>query len=194
MQVVDDLLDFSRLEVGKLQLEPRSFELRRVVELTLQPLRVQAQDKGIELSCEIAPDAPVHLRADPVRLAQVLSNVVSNAVKFTEQGYIDVRVCVVEQSAQAATLWFSVADTGIGIAPDAQSTIFNAFTQINGEAASKHGGSGLGLALCKALVQLMQGGIEVASQPGVGSTFQFKVKVALTVALSGVAAHELSNA
>ncbi len=177
LQVVDDLLDYSRIEAGTLQLEPVSFELRGVIDATLQPLYASAQNKGLGLSCEVAADVPARVRADLTRLAQVLSHVVDNALKFTAEGRVSIKVMATARTADSVTLHFSVVDTGIGIVSEAQQTIFDAFVQGDRGPARKYGGTGLGLALCKELLKLLDGDIEFASVPGAGSVFQFTMKV-----------------
>ena len=174
---INDLLDFSRMEAGKLTLEKAAFELRPVVAATLQPWLAQAQEKGLELKCEIAQDVPDWIVADRMRLCQVLDNIVSNAVKFTGQGRIEVRVAVAERSERMARLRFVVSDTGVGITREVQRTLFDGFVQFDAGGARQYGSSGLGLALCKGLLQLMEGDIRVASEPGAGSTFEFSAQV-----------------
>jgi signal transduction histidine kinase len=174
---INDLLDFSRLEAGKLRLEMATFDLRQVVEGTLQQLQVQAQEKEIGLTCEIAADVPGWIYGDRIRLGQVLGNIVSNAVKFTEQGRVDVRVSVAEYGERRAQLCFTVTDSGIGISRETQRTLFDAFVQFEAGGARKYGSSGLGLALCKGLLHVMAGEIRVISEPGAGSTFEFTASV-----------------
>jgi signal transduction histidine kinase/DNA-binding response OmpR family regulator len=177
--LLNDILDFSKIEAGKLDLENIDFNLRDSLESAVRVLSVQAQQKGLELSCHMLPDVPDRLHGDPTRLRQVVVNLIGNAVKFTTRGEVEVRVHCEEESEQRATLKFSVRDTGIGVAPDKQGKIFEAFTQADGSMTRHYGGSGLGLAICSRLVDLMGGSIWVESEPGVGSTFQFRLQFLL---------------
>ncbi|HET7197905.1 MAG TPA: response regulator [Burkholderiales bacterium] len=171
--IINDLLDFSKIEAGKLELENVDMDLRRTVEDVVELLAERAHGKGLELACSLPPAMPTRLRGDPLRLGQVLTNLLGNAVKFTEQGSVVLRVAAVEESAKSATLRFEVSDTGIGISREAQSRIFHEFAQADGSTTRKHGGSGLGLAISKQLVEMMGGQIHVESAPGTGSTFWF---------------------
>ena len=173
--IINDLLDFSKIEAGKLELETVDMDLRRTVEDVVDLLAERAHAKGLELACSIPPDLVTHLRGDPLRLGQVLTNLVGNAIKFTEQGSVVIRVASLEETQQAATMRFEVSDTGAGIAPEAQSRIFEEFSQADGSTTRKHGGSGLGLAISKQLVEMMGGKIHVESALGAGSTFWFTI-------------------
>ena len=177
--LLNDILDFSKIEAGKLDLETIDFNLRDSLENAVRVLSVQAQQKGLELSCHLLPDVPDRLHGDPTRLRQVVVNLIGNAVKFTTRGEVEVRVHCEEESEQHATLKFSVRDTGIGVAPDKQGKIFEAFTQADGSMTRHYGGTGLGLAICSRLVDLMGGSIWVESEPGAGSTFQFRLQFLL---------------
>ena len=174
LAIVNDILDFSRIEAGKLMIEPTSCELRRALKEITWPLATQARGKGLEFCCDIAEDVPDLVSADRVRLAQIVVNLVGNALKFTATGRIELRV--VPQSPvenQQTVLRFSVSDTGIGIAHEKQASIFEAFTQADGSITRLYGGTGLGLAISSRLVQLMGGSIQLVSQPGQGSCFAF---------------------
>jgi PAS domain S-box-containing protein len=171
--IINDLLDFSKIEAGKLELENVDMDLRRTIEDIVDLLAERAHAKGLELACSIPPDLPTHVRGDPLRLGQVLTNLVGNAIKFTEQGSIVIRVASVEDAADNVTMRFDVIDTGVGISHDAQSRIFEEFAQADGSTTRKHGGSGLGLAISKQLVEMMGGAIHVESSLGAGSTFWF---------------------
>ncbi|WP_336899887.1 response regulator [Rhodoferax sp.] len=173
--VINDILDFSKIEAGKLELEPIVFNLPDLITRTLKPLAVQAQQKNLALRTELPPTLPEHLRGDPGRLRQVLTNLVGNAIKFTEQGSITVGFELVANPV--AMLHFWVQDTGIGIAEVKQKTIFDAFTQADNSITRHYGGTGLGLSISSNLVQLMGGRIWLVSGTGLGSTFHFTVQM-----------------
>ena len=177
--LLNDILDFSKIEAGKLDLETIDFNLRDSLENAVRVLSVQAQQKGLELSCHMLPDVPDRLQGDPTRLRQVVMNLIGNAVKFTTSGEIEVRVECEEEGEDRVLLKFSVRDTGIGIPLDKQSKIFEAFTQADGSMTRHYGGSGLGLAICSRLVDLMGGKIWLHSEPGIGSTLQFRLEFRL---------------
>ena len=166
--LINDLLDLSKIEAGKVEIIPRECDVARIVEETFNLIRPQADAKGLALKAEVAPDLPV-LVCDPTRLQQVLTNLVGNAVKFTERGSVTVRV---DREGEQA-LRFQVADTGIGIPPEQIPYIFDAFRQANGSLTRRYGGTGLGLNIARRLVELMGGRIGVESEPGKGSVFTF---------------------
>src|SRR5438270_3269201 len=174
--IINDLLDFSKIEAGKLELENVDMDLRRTIEDIVELLAERAHAKGLELACSIPPNLVTHVRGDPLRLSQILTNLVGNAIKFTERGSVVIRLASVGVSAQDVTMRFEVSDTGVGISPDAQSRIFEEFAQADGSTTRKHGGSGLGLAICKQLVEMMGGNIHVESALGAGSTFWFTAR------------------
>ena len=171
--IINDLLDFSKIEAGKLELETVDMDLRRAIEDIVDLLAERAHAKGLELAYVIPPDLQTHLRGDPLRLGQVLTNLVGNAIKFTDQGSVVIRVTSLDETARNIRMRFDVIDTGVGIRRDAQSRIFEEFSQGDGSTTRKHGGSGLGLAISKQLVEMMGGSVHVDSAPGVGSTFWF---------------------
>jgi signal transduction histidine kinase/ActR/RegA family two-component response regulator len=177
MAIVNDILDFSKIESRKLDVEAVPLSLHAVADAVLKSMTVLARQKGLDLVCDVAPSVPESVVGDRTRIQQVLTNLVGNAVKFTEAGYV--RISIVEQSrtAVASRLAFSVADTGIGIPADKQGAIFEAFRQADGSTTRKFGGTGLGLAISSMLVQLMGGEISVESEPGVGSTFRFTLSL-----------------
>jgi signal transduction histidine kinase len=175
LNIINDILDFSKIEAGKMELERIDFDVREAVEETLELLAERAQSKGIELIGEVPLQRAMIMRGDPVRLRQVLNNLVSNAIKFTERGEVHVRVVVEAQSAGSATLRFAVRDTGVGLKAESQALIFDSFSQEDGSTTRRYGGTGLGLAICRQLVELMGGEIGVQSNPGQGSTFWFRL-------------------
>lgn len=177
--VINDVLDFSKVEAGKLELDLVEFSLSDCVEAAVRPLAVKAHEKGLELATDISSDLPDKLIGDPGRLRQVLLNLVANAVKFTEQGEVVVRVSERSQSDGNVVLHFTVSDTGIGIPREKQQLIFEAFTQADGSTTRKYGGTGLGLTICGRLVSLMGGELWVESEPGQGSRFHFTATVAV---------------
>ncbi len=186
--IINDLLDFSKIEAGKLELENVDMDLRRTIEDIVELLAERAHAKGLELACSIPPNLLTHVRGDPLRLGQVLTNLVGNAIKFTEQGSVVIRVAAVQDTSANVTMRFDVTDTGVGISPDAQTRIFDEFAQADGSTTRKHGGSGLGLAISKQLVEMMGGTIHVESTLGVGSTFWFTASLEKQAAQSEVEA------
>ena len=178
LTVINDILDFSKVEAGRLEFECIDFDLRGVVEDVIQ-LAESSQDKGLELVCLLPPDLPIAVKGDPGRLRQVLTNLVGNAVKFTEHGEVVVRVTVVDTSDGEATIRCDVTDTGIGLPTARRERLFEAFSQADASTTRRYGGTGLGLAICARLVELMGGVIGVESEEGYGSTFWFTVRLAL---------------
>ena len=175
LSIINDILDFSKLEAGKLELEIVAFELAEVVHSICELLGPEARAKGLELSSAISPDLPARLKGDPGRIRQILLNLVGNAIKFTDQGSVTIRLDFEEASADDIVVRFEVSDSGIGIPEGAQAQLFNRFTQVDGSMERRYGGTGLGLAICSQLCNLMEGKISLDSEPGRGSTFAFTV-------------------
>jgi len=173
LTIIDDILDFSKIEARKLSFEPVDFDLRDSISDTMAVLALRADQKGLELACHVPPDVPDALIGDLGRLRQIIVNLVGNAIKFTRQGEVVVRISVESQSEDAVCLCFAVADTGIGIPPDKLKVIFDAFAQVDGSTTRRYGGTGLGLAISSQLVEMLGGRIWVESAVGNGSTFQF---------------------
>jgi two-component system sensor histidine kinase/response regulator len=174
LQIINDILDFSKVEAGRLQLERIEFGLRETVEQAIEICAARAHAKGLELACDVGLDVPAKVRSDPMRLRQILINLVGNAIKFTDAGEVIVRVKLIGSDD---LLRFEVIDTGIGISQTAQSDIFNAFSQADSFTTRKYGGTGLGLAICRELATLMGGKIGVDSAVGRGSVFWFEVRL-----------------
>jgi signal transduction histidine kinase/CheY-like chemotaxis protein len=181
LTLINDILDFSKIEAGKFALDPISFKLRHSLAETLRPLAMRAQQKRLELICDIDPDVPDEIVADPTRLRQIVINLIGNAIKFTERGEIGLGVSVESQHGDEVDLVFTVRDTGVGIATEKQKVIFQAFSQADSSTSRKFGGTGLGLTISSRLVEMMGGRIWVESQPGQGSCFHFTVTARVAV-------------
>ncbi len=191
LTVINDILDFSKIEAGKLTIDHVAFDLHALIREVTDLLAPRARQKGLEISCRIDPEIPPALQGDPVRLRQVLTNLAGNAVKFTETGRVTIEVRRIESTPNDLTVRVIVIDTGIGIAQDHQSDIFESFTQVEGGRNRKHGGTGLGLTICRRLVALMDGTIGLESRPDQGSTFWFELKLGRTEVETVVASNEL---
>jgi signal transduction histidine kinase/DNA-binding response OmpR family regulator len=178
LTIINDILDFSKIDAGKLDLEVIDFDIRTAVDEVLDILAERASQKNLELIGLIYATTPLQLRGDPGRIRQILFNLIGNAIKFTQEGEIVVVASVIETATNERTLRFAVTDTGIGIAPEAQRTLFEPFTQADSSTTRIFGGTGLGLTICKKLVTLMQGEIGVISEKGQGSTFWFTIPFA----------------
>jgi two-component system, sensor histidine kinase and response regulator len=173
LALLNDILDLSKVEAGMIELEQAPFNLEEILEHLANSIAPRADEKGLELVFVCPPDVPRHLVGDPLRLEQILLNLVDNAVKFTEQGMITLSIALEQSSDTAATLRFSVADTGIGMSPEQVARLFQPFTQADESITRRYGGTGLGLSICKHLTELMQGRIWAESEPGSGSIFHF---------------------
>ena len=178
LTVIGDVLDFSKIEAGKLDMEHIDFDLRCSLEDLTALLAFRADGKGVELTTLVEPDVPSGLRGDPGRIRQVLTNLAGNALKFTEQGQVNIVVSLQTEDAATATVKFTVRDTGIGITEEQLERLFQPFTQADASTTRKYGGSGLGLSIAKGLVKLMGGSIGAESEVGAGSTFWFTVVLA----------------
>jgi signal transduction histidine kinase/DNA-binding response OmpR family regulator len=185
LNVINDILDFSKIEAGKIDLEAADFNLRDCLELALKTLALRAHGKGLELLCEVATEVPEIMRGDSNRLRQVVINLVGNAIKFTEEGEVVLKVQIEAADGHDRILRFTVSDMGIGIPKDKQESIFDSFSQADTSTTRKYGGTGLGLTISARLVAMMGGKIWVESEPGRGSEFYF------TVRLGGVDAKEI---
>jgi len=177
--IINDILDFSKIEAGKLDLETTGFELDEVISTVTTVTGQKAHEKGLEFLADVPSAIPQSLKGDPLRLGQILTNLVNNAVKFTERGEIRVKAELLEQTPDRVKLRFSVRDTGSGMTPEQSARLFQPFTQADMSTTRKHGGTGLGLTICKRLVELMGGQIWLESRPGHGSTFFFTVWLGL---------------
>jgi PAS domain S-box-containing protein len=182
LRILNDILDFSKIEAGRLDFETIGFDLRRVLESTLKVLGVRAMSKGLELTGEVAPEVPRRLTGDPARLRQILVNIVGNAIKFTEEGEVEIRAGIQSQTENEVELHFTVRDTGIGIPPDKQEHVFRPFVQADSSTTRQFGGTGLGLTISSQLVELMRGRMWIESEEGRGSTFHFTARFGIDAA------------
>jgi two-component system sensor histidine kinase/response regulator len=171
--IINDILDFSKVEAGRIDLEHTDLDLERVLGGVIAVVGQKAHEKGLELLVQLSPDVPTDLVGDPLRLSQVITNLVNNAIKFTDHGDVRVRVSLQQQTGDKVQLRFAVEDTGIGISAEQQAKLFQPFTQADASTTRKHGGTGLGLTISKRLVELMGGDIGIDSEAGVGTTFRF---------------------
>ena len=175
LQIINDILDFSKIEAGKMEIESIDMNPKVLTEDVCALLANKAREKGLELNCYTDTKLPSTLKGDPVRLRQILTNLLGNTLKFTEKGHITVRIRQIEQLSESICVEFSVEDTGIGIPDNVQARLFTAFTQADGSTTRRFGGTGLGLTICRQLVNLMNGDLKIESQEGQGSTFSFRI-------------------
>ena len=197
LTIINDILDFSKIEAGKMTLEVIDFDLRTAVDESMELLAERAASKRVTLACLFHAEVPTALRGDPGRLRQILLNLLSNAIKFTAQGEVVLSVTRLQQSETEATVRFAVQDTGIGLSPDGQASLFQSFSQADSSTTRKFGGTGLGLAISKQLTELMGGAIGVESRLGEGSTFWFTVPLGLqavkTAAVDALVSQDLQG-
>lgn len=186
MTIINDILDFSKIEAGKLDLDPIPFKLRDCIRDVIYPFTKQASDKNLELLWRIKPDVPNSLVGDPGRLRQILNNLLSNALKFTNHGDVMLTISVNSSNPSEAELQFCISDTGIGLPIDKQQVIFEPFSQADGSTARRYGGTGLGLSICLSLVEMMKGKMWLESEQGKGSQFYFTATLEVTEEMSSV--------
>lgn len=178
LSLVNGILDFSKIEAGKLELEHTRFQLDKVLQKAINLNSLRAHHKGLELVCEVDSQLPPYLLGDPLRLQQILVNLISNAVKFSDHGAIGIKIQLISREGAELEIQGSVSDNGIGITAEQQQQLFQSFHQADDSITRKYGGSGLGLAICKQLCELMQGRIWLESSPGLGTTFYFRLQLA----------------
>ncbi len=181
LSIINDILDFSKIEAGKMTLEVIEFDLCRMLAESVDLLRAQAADNGLELKLSTPQDEELHVMGDPVRLRQVILNLMSNALKFTKQGYVELRTTALGWTPDGVRLGFEVVDTGIGISPEGLEKLFSSFSQADSSTTRRFGGTGLGLAISQRLVEMMGGSIDVKSKVGKGSCFSFEIELALGI-------------
>ncbi len=191
LALINDILDLSKIESNKMEFQPEAFDLRQTAEDIIQLLSNRAKEKGLALTLRYGEDCPRRLVADAERIRQVLLNLVSNAIKFTEQGHVTLQIGALNQNERQATIEIVVEDSGIGIAPEMQNQLFDPFTQADNSTTRRFGGTGLGLTICKRFVELMGGQIDLSSEPGKGSSFQ--VVIPLPLAPQAVAEEMAQN-
>ena len=175
LSIINDILDFSKIEADKLDIETTDFQLDEVISTVTTLTAQKAHDKGLEFLIHVAPAIPEQLLGDPLRLGQILTNFVNNAIKFTERGEIGLNIDLLERTGEKVQLKFSVRDTGIGMTREQAAKLFQPFSQADMSTTRKHGGTGLGLSISRKLAELMGGRIWLESEPGVGSTFNFTI-------------------
>ncbi len=194
LTIINDILDFSKIEAGRLELDPVSFHLQESIEETMRALAFRAHEKDLELLCDIKPEVPCYVIGDSVRIRQIITNLVGNSIKFTERGQVELEVAVEAQVGDELRLHFIVSDTGIGIPPEKQKLIFEAFSQADSSTTRRFGGTGLGLTISSRLVEAMRGKIWVESEPGKGSNFHFTVSLGIDHQAVAPSSEEMSLA
>jgi len=193
LSLLNDVLDFSKMDAQEVELENIPFDVHKVISETARVFEIQAAQKGLALTCDIAGDVPRKLIGDPARLRQILVNLVGNALKFTPAGSVSVRAAVDSRSAEEVEIHIAVSDTGIGIPQDKQRVIFQPFAQADESMTRKYGGTGLGLSISLRLVELMHGSLWVESEAGKGSTFHCTARLGLALADQAATAYEDSG-
>jgi protein-histidine pros-kinase len=189
LELIEKLLEFTHAESGALALNAEAFNLPEILRQTMRPFIFQGQQVGLQVFYEVTPDVPTMVVGDVERLRQVLVNLIGNAIKFTHQGQVAVRVSCKSRTVEGAELLFAVSDTGIGIPNHKHAAIFEPFTQSDGSSTRKYGGAGLGLAVCSRLVELMRGRIWLESAPGRGSAFYFTAHMGVAPAVVAPLSH-----
>jgi len=182
LNLINDILDVSKIEAGKLTIEHLDFSLHQLLEDAVEMFAARAAEKHLVLSCVIRPGLPDRVRSDPHRLHQVLTNLLGNAIKFTERGGVALEAEVLDESASCARVRLIVRDTGIGIASERQQAVFESFTQADGSTTRRYGGSGLGLTISRQLIEIMGGRMHLESAPGKGSAFWIEIALEKTAA------------
>jgi len=180
MAIINDILDISKIEAGKMVFEKIDFNVRQICSNVKNILSMKAAEKGLEIKLEIDKNIPEMLVGDPSRLAQILINLVGNSIKFTDQGFVEMKAAIILKSNILCEIEFSVIDTGIGIAKDKLNSIFESFTQADSDTSRKYGGAGLGLTICKQLVELQGGQIGLESKMGMGTRFYFNIAYSIS--------------
>lgn len=188
LKILNDILDYSKIEAGRFEIEAIDFSLEEVLHATSDMFCIRAEQKGLELFIDMAPDVPDRVVGDPLRFGQVVRNLLDNAIKFTQQGEVDLRVELVERTADSVLLRIAVRDTGIGLTPEQAKRLFQPFSQADASVTRRFGGTGLGLTVSKRLVELMGGELAVSSEAGNGSTFTFTTRLGLSSGPSAVRA------
>lgn len=191
--IINDLLDLSRMEAGQISIDKIKFNLFDAVNEVIEIVRPKAIEKKLDLSFVIAPDVPQLLIGDPSRLSQVIINLCNNAIKFTNEGYVRIYVGIVDVNELTVRLYFEIQDSGIGISPENQLNLFKSFSQVDASLTRKFGGTGIGLAICKKLIQLMNGKIRIISEEGKGAIFHFDCEFDVSQSVSGNKIQELES-
>ena len=180
LDIINDILDFSKIEAGKLQLDYQPYKLSELIQTQFEILATQGRQKGLDLSCDLPAEMDTVVLTDAIRLRQILTNLIGNAIKFTRQGSVDIKGVIFEQTDEEISVQLRITDTGVGISPEHQSVIFDSFSQADGSTTRNFGGTGLGLAISRQLIEMMGGSIDFISELGSGSTFWFGLKLRKT--------------